>query len=62
MDKTVRVELAFAGNGTVYSTKSSGDALAVANRVMNAHREMLDEMCIRDSAWCAGNRPPACRS
>ena len=33
MDKTVREDLAFAGNGKVYSTKSSGDALAVANRV-----------------------------
>ena len=44
MDKTVREELAFAGNGKVYSTKSSGDALAVANRVMNAHREMLDAL------------------
>lgn len=44
MDKTVREELAFAGNGKVYSTKPSGDALAVANRVMGAHREMLDAL------------------
>ena len=44
MDKTVREELAFAGNGKIYSTKPAGDTLAVANRVMNTHREMLDAL------------------
>lgn len=44
MDKTAREELAFAGNGKVYSTKPAGDALALANRVMDTHREMLDAL------------------
>ena len=37
-------ELAFAGNGKIYSAKPAGDTLAVANRVMNTHREMLDAL------------------
>lgn len=44
MDKTVREELAFAGNGKVYPTRPAGDTLTVANRVMGAHREMLDAL------------------
>lgn len=44
MDKMVRDELAFAGNGKIYSVKPAGDTLAVANRVMNTHREMLDAL------------------
>lgn len=44
MDKMVRDELAFAGNGKIYSAKPAGDTLAVANRVMNTHREMLDAL------------------
>lgn len=44
MDKTARDELAFAGNGKVYSTRPVGNTLAVANRVMNTHRGMLNAL------------------
>ena len=44
MDKMVRDELAFAGNGKIYSAKPAGDTLAGANRVKNSHREMLDAL------------------
>ncbi|MCD8060790.1 MAG: alpha-N-acetylglucosaminidase [Akkermansiaceae bacterium] len=46
MDKTVREELAFAGNGKVYSVVPSGDALSVANRVMKARQKVLDSLCL----------------
>lgn len=44
MDKTARDELAFAENGKIYSTRPVGDTLAVANRVMNTHRGMLNAL------------------
>lgn len=45
MDGTVREELAFAGNGKVYPAVPSGDTLAVANRVLNTRRDLLDALC-----------------
>lgn len=43
-EKTVREELAFAGNGKIYPVKPSGSPLAVADRVMNVYREVLDAL------------------
>ena len=53
LDKTVREELSFAGNGKVYPVVPSGDVLAVANRVMKARRKVLDSLC-RDEKHSSG--------
>lgn len=46
MEKAVREELAFADNGKVYPVVPSGDALAVANRVMRDRQKTLDSLCL----------------
>lgn len=53
LDKTVREELSFAGNGKVYPVAPSGDVLAVANRVMKARQKVLDSLC-RDEKYSSG--------
>lgn len=53
LDKTVREELSFAGNGKVYPVVPFGDVLAVANRVMKARQKVLDSLC-RDEKHSSG--------
>lgn len=43
-EKTVREELAFAGNGKIYPVKPSGSPLAIASRIMKTHGGMLDSL------------------
>ena len=43
-EKTVREELAFAGNGKIYPVKPSGSPLAVALRIMKGHGKTLDSL------------------
>lgn len=43
-EKTVREELAFAGNGKIYPVKPSGSPLAVALRIMKDHGKTLDSL------------------
>ncbi len=45
MDKTCKDELAFSNNGKIYPTKGEGDALVIANRIMNSRKDMLDSLC-----------------
>lgn len=62
-EKTVREELAFAGNGKIYPVKPSGSPLAAASRIMKTHGEMFDSLSVgeRDQAglpWDLGQGSP----
>ncbi len=49
MEKTCKDELAFCDNGKIYPVKGQGDALAIANRILDSRKDMLNRLCVDEN-------------